>query len=76
MVVNRFPLWCKNGQYLSSGIPLFPSVKNLQAGIFPQILDLSLLTILSAIRHFFAMDESQARGPSARVRLSKIAGLM
>jgi hypothetical protein len=44
--------------------------------LFPQILDLSLLTILSAIRHFFAMDESQARGPSARVRLSKIAGLM
>ena len=25
---------------------------------------------------FFAIDESQARGPSARVRLSKIAGLM
>ena len=34
MAVNRFPLWCKNGQYLSSGIPLFPSVNNSQAGIF------------------------------------------
>lgn len=26
--------------------------------------------------HFFSIDESQARGPSARVRLSKVAGLM
>jgi hypothetical protein len=36
----------------------------------------SLLAGLSTIRHFFDIDESQARGPSARVRLSKTAGLM
>jgi hypothetical protein len=36
----------------------------------------SLLAVLSTIHHFFDIDESQARGPSARVRLSKIAGLM
>jgi hypothetical protein len=36
----------------------------------------SLLAVLSTIRHFFDIDESHARGPSARVRLSKIAGLM
>jgi len=36
----------------------------------------SLPAVLSTIRHFFDIDESQARGPSARVRLSKIAGLM
>jgi hypothetical protein len=36
----------------------------------------SLLAVLSTIRHFFDIDESQARGPSARVRLSKIAVLM
>ena len=32
--------------------------------------------VLSTIRHFFDIDESQARDPSARVRLSKVAGLM
>jgi hypothetical protein len=31
---------------------------------------------LSTIRHFFDIDESQARDPCARKRLSKIAGLM
>jgi hypothetical protein len=36
----------------------------------------SLLAVLSTIRHFFDIDESQARDPSARKRLSKIAGLM
>ena len=28
------------------------------------------------IHHFFVIDESQAWGPSARVRLSKVAGRM
>jgi hypothetical protein len=32
--------------------------------------------ILSTIRHFFDIDESQARGPSGRVRLSNVAALM
>jgi hypothetical protein len=35
-----------------------------------------LLEVLSTIHHFFAIDESQARGPSVRVRLSKVAALM
>jgi hypothetical protein len=35
-----------------------------------------VVTVLSVIRHFFDIDESQAWGPSARVRLSKTAGLM
>jgi len=36
----------------------------------------SLPAVLSTIRHFFDIDESQAWDPFARVRLSKVAGLM
>ena len=76
MAVNRFPLWCNNGQYLSSGIPLFPSVNYSQAGIFPQIPDRSLLTIYSAIRHSLLWTRARHEVLSARVRRLKIPGLM
>jgi|GEM_PF-4602243 len=36
----------------------------------------SLPAVLSDIRHFFDIDENQARDPPARVWLSKVAGLM
>jgi hypothetical protein len=36
----------------------------------------SLRSVISVIRYFFDIDESQARGPSALVRLSKTADLM
>jgi hypothetical protein len=36
----------------------------------------SLPVVLSTVRHFFDIDENQARDPLARVWLSKTAGLM
>ena len=61
---------------IQAGRSGFPGPLTFTAVIASYPANLSLLAVLSTIRHFFDIDESQARDPSARKRLSKIAGLM
>ncbi len=61
-------VWEKSGRFLRGFLPveydLSIGCNHNRSSAFP------------ILHHFFDIDESQARGPSARVRLSKIAGRM